>query len=365
MMKLLAILLLNLTTLSFGALNNVDAQFVEQKNIIKNPGFEYGKSFWSASGGTFNLNTTAANIGSGGASGAWTPSANGQTLGSSLVTLPAGIFGKQCIGKINYKGGANTLNVKILDGSGSQLAGGSLVAATNFQTASYGFPCPTSGSVKVQLAATASTAITYVDDVFVGESYPTGGSSLVLWRVDANISGADVDLGTASQGAYVGMTNASLAMVQNSGSLDVQIPCSTTNGSTGLTCAVGSESLGVVYTQPEAGFVVACATFSYEGQVNNGAVRTAFQIVETPNAAQTITTEGKGIAGGGLSTTQNMIVRNGERVCGTFNFSAGQKTLRLFYEQESSGSVTSSTILASDGSGSNRRDVHWEVYPIH
>lgn len=190
------------------------------------------------------------------------------------------------------------------------------------------------------------------------------------WRVDANISGANITLSTSAQTDYATSTieNGSLTLTNNScdGCLTAQIPCSSTNASSGTTCSAGDESVGVAFTIPRAGAALACASFS--GGILTGAggsVQGAYQIVETPNNAQTISQEGKSrvdFANGVASTTVDYPI---SRLCGTFNFSsAGLKTLRLRYEQAVGGTVTSHTLYADAAATVGQRDIHWEVYPI-
>ncbi len=181
------------------------------------------------------------------------------------------------------------------------------------------------------------------------------------WRVDANISGANISLGTGAQSSYVGMESASLTMVQNTGSAGVQIPCSSTNAPTGLTCAAGSESNGVSFTIPWAGSYRACASqaTAFTGGGHSNAI---YQIVETPNSAQTITQQGGeriNIAGAAAATDPVSAVK----VCGILNFSsAGQKTIRLFYEKGSTAGDP--VVLADADAGSGQRDIHWDVLPL-
>lgn len=194
------------------------------------------------------------------------------------------------------------------------------------------------------------------------------------WRVDANIAGANPDLGTASVSTYTGIVDGSLTLTNATGSgvLTAQIPCSSTNASSGTTCSVGTESVGVAFTIPADGCAVsgacdvrACVSFSHA--VSNGAsgdASTAFQIVETPNNAQTISQEGKSrLNSRALLGTFSFI--HPLTVCGTFYFTtAGQKTLRLFYEQAIGGTVASSVITGDALASTGQRDIHWEVYPI-
>lgn len=516
--------------------NNVDKQFLELKNIVKNAGAEQGKSGMTASGGTFTITTTAANVASGGAAFSWDAS-GAQTLRSTTFTIPSGLYSNNCLLKIKYKGGDTNLTLQALDGSNVVLGSQALAVQSAWKTETVSFVCPSSGTLKWGLSAGANAAVVYVDDVYIGENYmvgmasqaiayggatwvgvsscswqttsgsfgnysadsdcttPSGGnlkgnaiapatkvpgvrfSSLppgryfvtatgtflkggvsadcywrfhdgttgaqsqatstnttntlltsqvfgwfdysttqsnvtiqiqahgdgvvgcdvnasvsgdreldiqvyrfptsqdqvlrtdqVGWHVDANISGANPAMGSSNVTSYTEITDSGLAMVQNSGSIGVQIPCSTTNPSTGLTCAAGSESIGVVYNQPVAGPVMACVSFSHESTVTtSGFVYATFQIVETPNAAQTISSEGGSRVqdandpGGSDAHT----IRFPHRVCGVFNFaSAGQKTLRLMYEQSTNATVSTNQLAMDGTGGEGQKDMHWEVYPI-
>jgi hypothetical protein len=193
------------------------------------------------------------------------------------------------------------------------------------------------------------------------------------WRVDANISGANPSQGTSAVTSYTGIENGSLTLTNNNTTgynvLTAQIPCSSTNAPSGTTCSSGNESVGVSFNIPRAGDVRACVTFSsyLEVAAASSAVKT-FQIVETPNNAQTISQEGKSrmfhsfgnnsvVSGGGASSPFHL--------CGTFTFpSNGQKTLRLMYEQSVTGTLNSSIIVADADTNNGQRDIHWEVYPI-
>ncbi|MGL4557066.1 MAG: hypothetical protein ACRCV5_06165, partial [Afipia sp.] len=152
-------------------------------------------------------------------------------------------------------GGTPTVNLYV-DGSATQASGGLIIAVYRF---------PDASEAAIQLDQTG-------------------------WFVDANISGTSPDLGTSDVSTYVEMGSSALTMVQNTGSTSVQSPCSGTNPSTGLTCSAGNEGIGVVFSIPRAGVYKACVEFSHYGAVSaTSSVNTAFQIMETPNNAQTIT----------------------------------------------------------------------------
>lgn len=186
------------------------------------------------------------------------------------------------------------------------------------------------------------------------------------WKVDANISGANPSLGTSNVTSYTGIENGSLTLSNNSGNGNIvaQIPCSSTNSSSGTTCSSGNESVGVSFNLPNAGDVIACVSFSHELVNSSGTETTTFQIVETPNNAQTISQEGKTRTSDSISSTSatNMYPH---RNCGNFTFSSsGKKTLRLMYEQ-GVGSLTSSSVIADANASYGQRDIHWEVYPLN
>jgi hypothetical protein len=192
----------------------------------------------------------------------------------------------------------------------------------------------------------------------------------VAWRVDANIAGGNPNLGTASVSSYTGMTHPSLTLTNNPGIgvIPAQIGCAGTTAPTGTTCTAADESVSVSWLQPTSGDVLACATMNaFLSLPTSSAAEQIFQIVETPNNAQTILQEGKGK----LSRYFNTATIAGAqttpfRVCGTFSFaSAGQKTLRVFYEQNiESGSISNSTAIADALPNIGQRDIKWEITPL-
>ncbi len=201
---------------------------------------------------------------------------------------------------------------------------------------------------------------------------------LYNWTVDASMGGsaANPSLGTGNTAAYAELTSASLDLVNNTTAgpnvLTAQIACASGTASTGLTCS-SNESVGIAFNLPIAGSVEACAAFTHEldigGSATPGGVDAVFQIVETTNTSSAIVQEGKDrldsysemtTAGGNRYLSGNPM-----RVCGTFNFSsAGQKTLRLEFEQSVSGTVGASIIRADRAAAAGQRDIHWTVRPI-
>lgn len=177
------------------------------------------------------------------------------------------------------------------------------------------------------------------------------------WLIDANIGGEDFTFNSIAS-TYTAMESPNLDLVLNTakGSANAEIPCNTTNPSTGLTCAAGSENIGVAFTPPYAGLFEACVDFWFASAPGNA---TTFQLVETPNNAQTILQEGgqkTGSSGGGAQIDSSM------HVCGTFKFdSTAKRTIRLMFE-----SPDTATRLIAIGRGSTlgQRDLKITVKPV-
>jgi hypothetical protein len=184
------------------------------------------------------------------------------------------------------------------------------------------------------------------------------------WGVDASISGANVDLSTGSVASFAEPENAALTIASKIGSLPVQIPCSGTNPSTGATCSAGNEGVGVVFNLPRAGVARACVTYSHLISAPASTSATVFfKLVETPNNAQTVTTDGTVFQNHqhntGASAADEAIPF---RLCEDFNFtSSGQKTIRVFYKSSIGGALTSHIINANSTVDAT---IHWSVVPL-
>lgn len=197
--------------------------------------------------------------------------------------------------------------------------------------------------------------------------YPLASQTLfnadtVNWKLDLNINGANIDLGSANQTAYIAPNNANLTMTINTskGSAQAGISCSGANDNTvgSTTCSVGNEEPGFVANFPRAGLVEVCTQFSH-GMSNSASstVLATFQNVRTANGSQTIVEEG-GQRTQSAYTNFSSTVSSPFNSCGTFQIpSAGKHTIRLMYEQAVAG-VPTNNIIVSDASAANgQRDV--------
>jgi len=227
----------------------------------------------------------------------------------------------------------------------------------------FGVECYATANT-LELAVDSSVRILYFDVL----KFPlTANEAITLETVgeywDVNIGGANPGLGNSSQTAYIPIADGSLDLVVNPGSKSSQIPCSGGNPSTGLNCSVGNEHVGLVAEISTAGRYEVCAEFShYIAIVENEGVESFFQWIETSNTSNAIVTQGNSriessfTLGTGLSQGSKA---NPLNVCGQFNFSsAGQKTLRLMYEQNVTLTPIFNRLEADRNATFGQRDIH-------
>lgn len=190
------------------------------------------------------------------------------------------------------------------------------------------------------------------------------------WYIDANIGGANIDLGTSSVSAYATPNNSGLDLVKNGSSAPVGISCSSTNDNTvgATTCSAGSEEPGIVFEAPVAGVYKVCSQSSllYDSGGSSINAEVTLQLVETANGSQTIIQEGNSRADTRLrfSGASDQTVNHAISTCGMFKFdSSGKKTIRLMREQ--SVPSASAILLRSDrGTSQGQPDIHFTVERI-
>lgn len=142
-------------------------------DLMENGDAEAGTTGFTASGGTYAVTTTAANVGEKLQSFSWDAALAAQTLTSSTYTITAGLAGGVCGASFIYKGGDSNLTATVVDGSGNILASLPLVARTTYNDPSsptvIGFACPSQGgTVKLVFTAAADAAVIYLDLVKIG-----------------------------------------------------------------------------------------------------------------------------------------------------------------------------------------------------
>jgi hypothetical protein len=155
-------------SIAFGLLSEGDKQAVIQQNrLLSNPGFELGKTGWTASGGTFSASTSAKAVGALG--GAWDASAASQTLKSTLVAIPDGLKGRNGAASCVFKAATGTATHTITadDGTNNLATPVTIASSTTiFQRTTVNFVFPTSGSIELAITSAANEPNTYIDHCY-------------------------------------------------------------------------------------------------------------------------------------------------------------------------------------------------------
>lgn len=199
-----------------------------------------------------------------------------------------------------------------------------------------------------------------------------GSASNTDWRVDANITGANCDLGTTAVTTYINVSDPGLTLTNRTGTNTIvaKIPCVGTTAPSGTTCSGVDEVMGVNFTIPAitgSGIdVEVCAEFElYIATGAGGSSAVAVEIVHTADNSVTTVAEGNSrlvCENGTASIAHGCAVRT----CGTFTFAtAGSKTFRLKYEMTAGGTVSSVLVIADANANVGQRDVHWTARPLN
>ena len=153
-------------------ITDTTAQQATLQNLVPNAGFENGKAYYFSPSGTFAVGTSNKLFGKN--SAAFTPSATSQYFESSATTVPAALYGEDCMVSLKYKGADTNVYLTVMDGSSTELVPSAeravLNAETGSKTAKIYFSCPSSGSIKFRLQSTASGSIGYYDQAYIGKS---------------------------------------------------------------------------------------------------------------------------------------------------------------------------------------------------
>ena len=181
--RLLILLLLMISNVALGQFRETQKQEFFKTNQLPNGGFERGKSKWTTTGSsTLSLESVFANRYEGTKAGIWTATANGETLTSNPITVPAGWGDEECYARIKYDSqeASGTFILKAQTGGGDPLGVDFVIAPTiavnKWQTADVAFLCPSSGTYLIKIESTAAGTIK-IDKGWLGEDPRLGESA--------------------------------------------------------------------------------------------------------------------------------------------------------------------------------------------
>lgn len=188
------------------------------------------------------------------------------------------------------------------------------------------------------------------------------------WYIDAsigNITNANYfDMGTANASSFYAPNLADLTMILNPGSMAAKISCSSTNLSTGLTCAAGNEEAGINFNLPGAGSVEFCASFDNYVDSTSGSINNLFAWQETAAGSQTpIQDCGPSFQSGIDSGTQGS--HHPTHVCGICKFaSSGNKTVRMMMKVHKTGTISVNTFHVISSTDIGQQYIHVYAHPL-
>lgn len=172
MIKALCTLLALCSLYANAALLDTDKQDLNAVSIIKNGGFEDGTGRWTASGGTFTTVTSGTNLLTGKVSATWDSGSASQTLTSTAVAIPKGLYGRngmaQC--RIQVPSGTATHTLEAYDGS-NILVSTTITSSTLPTYTQINFIYPSSGNISLRLVSVASDEpLIAIDDCWLGDA---------------------------------------------------------------------------------------------------------------------------------------------------------------------------------------------------
>ncbi len=135
--------------------------------IVPNPDWETNASGWTVSGGTYARTTTAADVAFGAGSGSWDASAASQTLLSTAVAIPTGLYANNGVARCSFKTAANDYVMQVFDGT-NVLASTPILASAQYAPQSVNFIFPSSGNASIRIVSASDAAILYADNCYLG-----------------------------------------------------------------------------------------------------------------------------------------------------------------------------------------------------
>lgn len=170
-MKTVLVLIMTLTVQIANALNlpptSKEAAYFYFKNKTVNPGFENGTSQWTASGGSFTITTSAANVGEGGQSAVFNASAASQTLSGTNYAVERALRGSNGYAKCEFRTTATDYTLQVHDGT-NIVATRTIGTSAEYTEQGVNFVFPTSGNVRLRVISGSDAADLFMDDCYLG-----------------------------------------------------------------------------------------------------------------------------------------------------------------------------------------------------
>lgn len=270
-------------------------------------------------------------------------------VGLPVGMLPSYLEAKKVVGRMEYKSTTNVNDYVALADDGQNYLRFGIIGAAGFNP-----DTPQNGSTLIGSNFKASVrAIVKIPGVGSNSTQEAFTPEQSEFEAIAVLDSPNFFIGTTF--AEQTISNGSMTLNNIKGSC--QIACAGTEESSGTTCSVGNESLGVSCNLPNAGRYEVCAdmnmTVSSGSGGGGGNMNLAARIVETENASQSIIQSFdeytswafSNSAVAGTHTTESK-----QRFCQVFDVnSVGKKTFRVTMNGSGGGATNGATYIGSSG----------------
>jgi hypothetical protein len=256
-------------------LNEVEKGQVFAQNLLDNPGFENGKAKWTPNDtADFSIKTSTPLIGN--ASALWDADASSDTLTSTAVTIPPGMYGRNMVVSCLFvtASGTATHEIQAYDGS-NILAEATITSSTTPTRTSVNFIAPSSGSISARIFANSDEVSIEIDSCHIG---PAEGYNV------SNVSQATfVGQLQYAPTALCGWTTTSTSMAAFSADTDCAAPTVV-----GEAVAPGTKIPAVTFNNMKPGWYELEFDFQCgkSGTVTTGALFEIYDGSSTVNSAQ-------------------------------------------------------------------------------
>ncbi len=180
-MKTILLLIMTLTaTIAFGwniPPADKEEAYLYYKNKTINPGFENGTTNFTASGGSFTVTTTAADVGEGARAGVFNASAASQTLSGTNYTIEKGLLGANAYAKCTFRTTATDYKIQVHDGT-NVISEAVIAPSTQFIEQGVNFVFPSSGTARLRILSASDSSDLFIDDCYLGRAPNVAAMSL-------------------------------------------------------------------------------------------------------------------------------------------------------------------------------------------
>lgn len=314
---------------AWAQLNDFDRQEFTFENALagKNPGFESGTVQWTASGGTFVVNSGTQIVPNSKQFATWDSNSAGQTLQTAAVTVPKTGNCEFSIW-IAVPSGTATHTITVTDGTNDIVTAQTITNNTNALKHIVNFPCPSSGTVRGKLTSVASNEPSIsLDNGRLGIATNVGTVAQAFYKGSISMTGCTDWF--RSNTAFGGFTATSGCTYAVTG--DVLAPS---------TFIPGFRLQNVA---PGRYLIIARGSFGKSVSTTNADISFRFSDGTNTFAEQIVI---------GAATASGLSLATGE-LTGTIGYTTAQGTLTYQLQAKTSNTASGTQAFVSDDGGAN------------